>query len=46
MKNGLTEEQMEEMKKIGVKFYNSPEEQELEYLREGLKRTPEERYFF
>ena len=46
MKNGLTEGQMEEMKKMGVKFYNSPEEAELDYLREGLKRTPEERFLF
>jgi len=46
MKNGITEEQMEGLKKMGVKFYNSPEEQELDYLREGLRRTPEERFYF
>jgi hypothetical protein len=46
MKNGLTEEQMEEMKAMGVKFYETAEEAELDYLREGLKRTPEERYLF
>lgn len=46
MKNGLTEEQMEEMKAMGVKFYNSSEEAELDYLREGLKRTDEERFLF
>ena len=46
MKNGLTEQQIKHMKAMGVKFYESPEEAELDYLREGLKRTPEERYFF
>lgn len=46
MKNGLTDEQIEEMKAMGCKFYESPEEAEWEYLREGLRRTPEERYFF
>ncbi len=46
MKNGVTEEQMAEMKAMGVKFYDSPEEAELDYLREGLKRTPEERFRF
>lgn len=46
MKNGLSEQQIEEMKAMGVKFYNSPEEAELDYLREGLRRTPEERFLF
>ena len=46
MKNGITEAQMEEMKAMGVKFYDSPEEAELDYLRQGLKRTPEERFRF
>lgn len=46
MKNGLTEAQMEEMKAMGVKFYESPEEQELNYLKEGLARTDEERFFY
>lgn len=46
MKNGLTQTQIEEMKAMGVKFYDSPEEQELAYLREGLRRTPEERFLF
>lgn len=46
MKNGLTEAQIEEMKAVGVKFYDSPEAAELDYLREGLRRTPEERYLF
>ena len=46
MKNGLTEAQMEEMKAMGVKFYESPEEQELDYLREGLRRSDEERFLY
>ena len=46
MINGITEEQMAEMKAMGVKFYDSPEEAELDYLREGLKRTPTERFQF
>ena len=46
MKNGITEQQMEEMKAMGVKFYDSPEEQELAYLKDALKRTDEERFVF
>ena len=46
MKNGLTEAQIEEMKAMGVKFYESPQEQELAYLREGLHRTDEEKFLF
>ena len=46
MKNGITEQQMAEMKAMGVKFYDSPEEQELAYLKDALKRTDEERFVF
>lgn len=46
MKNGLTELEIEQAKALGVRFYESPEEQELDYLREALKRTPEERFCF
>ena len=46
MKNGVTEEQMAEMKAMGVKFYDSPEEQELAYLKDALKRTDEERFLY
>ena len=46
MKNGLTEIEIEQAKALGVCFYESPEEQELDYLKEGLKRTPQERFVF
>lgn len=46
MKNGITEEEMERMKAQGVRFYDSPEEQEKAYLQDGLRRTPEERFRF
>ena len=46
MKTGIPEEEMTRMKALGVRFYDSADEAELDYLREGLRKTPEERYRF
>lgn len=46
MKNGITEEEMVEMKALGVRFYNSAEEQGEAYLKDALARTPEQRFLF
>lgn len=33
-------------KAAGIRFYSSPEEKELAYLKEGLARTDKERFLF
>jgi len=46
MNNALSETEKKKAEEAGIRFYSSPDEQELAYLREGLARTPSERFQF
>ena len=37
---------IEKAEKAGIRFFSSAEEQELAYLREAVKKTDEERFFY
>lgn len=46
MKNYPHNEANQKAKEEGIRFYSSAEEQELAYLKEGIKRTHEERFLY
>lgn len=46
MKYGLTGSEIQKAKSMGIRFYQSSEENEMAYLKEALKRTDEERFAF
>ena len=46
MNIGLSDSEKKKAEEAGIRFYSSPEEQELAYLKEGLARTPNERFRF
>ena len=46
MSNPLSDSELQKAKEAGIRFYSSPEEKELAYLKEGLARTDKERFMF
>jgi hypothetical protein len=46
MQNSLSDSDLQKAKQAGIRFYSSPEEKELAYLKEGLARTDKERFLF
>lgn len=46
MNNGLSDIERKKAEEVGIRFYSSPEEQELAYLKEGLARTDKERFLY
>ncbi len=46
MSNHLSQEQKKQAERAGIRFYSSPEEKEMAYLREGLARTDKERLHY
>lgn len=46
MNASISKKELEEAKEARIRFYSSPEEKELAYLKEGLARTDKERFLF
>lgn len=46
MSDFINKEELEEAQKAGIRFYSSPEEKELAYLKEGMARTDKEKFLF
>lgn len=46
MSNPLSDSERQKATEAGIRFYASPEEKELAYLKEGLARTDKERFLF
>ncbi|MDB5206289.1 MAG: hypothetical protein JWR72_1364 [Flavisolibacter sp.] len=46
MKNYPQNIDVQKAEEAGIRFYSSSEDQELAYLKEALKRTDEEKFFF
>ena len=46
MNYGISDSERKKAEEAGIRFYSSAEEQELAYLKEGLARTPTERFQF
>jgi hypothetical protein len=46
MNNNLQKKELEEAQKAGIRFYSSPEEKDLAYLKEGMERSDKEKFLF
>ena len=46
MSNFIQKKELEEAQKAGIRFYSSPEEKDLAYLKEGMARTDKEKFLY
>ena len=46
MNHGISDNDRKKAEEAGIRFYASTEEKELAYLKEGIARTPKERFLF